>query len=86
VGEDVGVVAAGLLQGVGQDGEAVERPFVVDGLGQPDDIRGQPGRRDDDRVEGVASISRRRSHWSRQWASFAAWSSFVSSGVACASA
>jgi hypothetical protein len=30
--QDVGVGAAGVFQGVGEDGQAVEGPFIVDGL------------------------------------------------------
>ena len=32
MGEDVGVVAAGLLQGVGEDGQVGEAPLLVDHL------------------------------------------------------
>ena len=35
--EDVGVGAAGFFEGVGQDGQAVEGPIIVDALGQLDD-------------------------------------------------
>jgi hypothetical protein len=34
VAEDGGVGAAGVLQGVGEDGEAVEGPLLVDGRGE----------------------------------------------------
>src|SRR5262245_37664398 len=35
--QDIGIVAAGLLEGVGEDGEALEVPAVVDGVGEPAD-------------------------------------------------
>src|SRR5262249_4793655 len=57
VAEDVGVGAAGLLQGVGQDGQAVAGSPVVDGLGQPGNravIPGQPRWFNRHRVKRVA--------------------------------
>jgi hypothetical protein len=57
VTEDVGVGAAGLYQGVGEDGQAVEGPLVVDGLGQPGNravIPGQPGWFNGHRAKRVA--------------------------------
>jgi hypothetical protein len=52
VGEDVGVVAAGLLQGAGQDRQTVEGPLAVDRGGEGGDVRRQPGRIDGDGAEG----------------------------------
>jgi hypothetical protein len=43
--QDVGVVAAGVFEGVGEDGQAVEGAVVVDGLGPGGDVRRSPGRR-----------------------------------------
>jgi hypothetical protein len=55
--EDVGVCAAGYFKGVSEDGQTVECPLVVDGLGEFGDgaiIPGQPRRVDDCGTEGVA--------------------------------
>ena len=46
VAQNVGVVAARFFQGVGKDGEPVERSVVVDGLG---DVRYVGGLRSTDR-------------------------------------
>jgi hypothetical protein len=43
--QDVGVGAAGVFQGVGQDRQAVKGSFLVDGYGQLRDRGGEPGRR-----------------------------------------
>ena len=42
--QDVGVIAAGFLQGVSQDRQAVERPVFIDRSGQADDGGREPGR------------------------------------------
>ena len=57
VAQDVGVGAAGLLQGVGQDGQAVEGPLLVDRRGEFGDraaLSRQPGGARGERPEGVA--------------------------------
>ena len=33
--EDVGVVAAGVFEGIGEDGQVLEPPFVLEGLRDP---------------------------------------------------
>ena len=43
VGEDVGVVAPGILQRIGQDRQAVEGTVGVDAPGELDDRGGEPG-------------------------------------------
>lgn len=55
VGQHVGVVAAGFLQGIGQYRQAVERTVGVDrrGEGQGDDGRGEPIGLAGDRSERV---------------------------------
>src|SRR5438477_2682646 len=56
LGEDVGVVTAGVFQGVGKDGQAVEGPVVVDGLGELDQggvVPDEPGRVDGNGAEWV---------------------------------
>src|SRR5262249_31770930 len=55
--EDVCVGTAGGFQGVGQDGQVVEGPVVVAGLGEPGDGAvppGEPGSGDGGGAEGVA--------------------------------
>src|SRR5262249_21263206 len=52
--QDVGIVAAGIFEGVGEDGQAVEGSVVVDRLGQGDDVRCSAGGVESDRAEGVA--------------------------------
>jgi hypothetical protein len=41
--QDVGVVAAGVFEGVGKDRQAVEGAVGVDRLGQSNNVAGQPG-------------------------------------------
>jgi hypothetical protein len=43
VAQDVRLIAAGVFEGVGQDGEAVERAVNVDGLGKTGDGGGEAG-------------------------------------------
>jgi hypothetical protein len=55
--ENVGILAPGLFQGVGQDGEAVESSVVINGLGQFDDravVPGQPRAIRGNGTEGIA--------------------------------
>src|SRR5262249_367180 len=55
--EQVAVVEAGFLEHVGQDGEVVEGPVVVDGAGDAQGPRGvvaQPAEVEGDRAERVA--------------------------------
>src|ERR1700722_6715988 len=59
--EDVGVVAAGFFQGVGQHAHAVvvemagrQLAVVVNGLSEARDRRGSPRRLESNRAEGVA--------------------------------
>src|SRR5262249_43800714 len=52
--QDVGVIAGGVFEGVGEDGKTVEGAVIVDGLGQCGDVRRSPGRIDGDGTEGVA--------------------------------
>jgi hypothetical protein len=52
--QDVGIGAAGVLQGVGEDGESVEGTIVIDRLGETDDGRGKPTKINEDRPERVA--------------------------------
>jgi hypothetical protein len=40
--QDVGVIAAGVFEGVGEGGETVESPVVLDCLGQLADGEGEP--------------------------------------------
>jgi hypothetical protein len=40
--QDVGVVAAGVFEGVGEDGHSVKGAVVVDGLGQGGSVSGPP--------------------------------------------
>ena len=40
--KDIGVVAAGVFEGIGEDREAVEGAVVVDGLGKGSDIGSEP--------------------------------------------
>ena len=54
VGEDLLVVAAGVDQGVGQNGKAVEGSVIVNGAGEGDDIRGPPARAERCPVERIA--------------------------------
>jgi hypothetical protein len=42
VGEDVGVGAAGVFEGVGQDAQVLEGPLVVDAAGDGRDGAGVP--------------------------------------------
>src|SRR5262249_19486325 len=54
VGEDVGVGAAGVLEGVGQDRQVMEGPLVVDAAGDGRDgavVPRQPGGVDSDGTE-----------------------------------
>ena len=52
--QDVGVVAAGVFEGVGEDRQAVEGAVVVDGLGKGGDVRCSPGGMERDGAERVA--------------------------------
>jgi hypothetical protein len=57
VTEQLGVGAAGILQGVGEDGQAVEGALLVDGLREflhQSSVQESPGRVDDGRAEPVA--------------------------------
>ena len=52
--QDVGVVAAGVFEGVGEDGQAVEGPFVIDGGGKGNDGGSEPDGIDGYGAERVA--------------------------------
>src|SRR5690349_5601475 len=52
--QNIGVVAAGLLQRVGEDGQAAEGTVLVDAPGGAVDGRGAPGRVEGDGAEEVA--------------------------------
>src|SRR5262249_8102343 len=52
--EDVGTVAAGVFEGVGEDRHPLEAAVVVDGLSESDSVGGAPGRIESDGTEGVA--------------------------------
>src|SRR4051794_13148993 len=52
--QDAGVVAARVLQGVGQDGQVVEATVLVDGIGEGRDGGRPPGGIEGDGAEGVA--------------------------------
>ena len=59
--EDGGIGTAGLLQGIGKDRQTDrvkhafrQLAFLIGGLGQGDDVRGQPGGVDGDGAERVA--------------------------------
>jgi hypothetical protein len=52
--QDVGIIAAGVFEGVGEDGKAVEGAIVVDGLTQGGGVRCSPGGVDSDGMKGVA--------------------------------
>jgi hypothetical protein len=54
VGEDVGVVAAGFLEGIRQDRHAGEVPLLVHLRGDPGGVFGAPCRVEGDRAERVA--------------------------------
>ena len=54
VGQHVFALATGVLEGVCHDGQPVERTLVVNPPGQRENRRGQPGRVDPGRAEGVA--------------------------------
>ena len=54
VAEDLLVGAAGVHQGVGQEGQAVEGPVLVDAAGQADGVGGPPAGVEGDGAEGVA--------------------------------
>jgi hypothetical protein len=51
VSQDVLIRAAGILQGVGQDRQAVEGAVVVDGLGEGNDAWSKPARINRDQVK-----------------------------------
>jgi hypothetical protein len=52
--QDVGIVAARVFEGIGEDGQAVEGAFVIDGGGERNDGGGEPGKIDSYGAEGVA--------------------------------
>ncbi len=52
--QDVFVVAAGVLKGVGEDGHVVEGTIGVDAIGEGEDGWREPGGGDGDGTEGVA--------------------------------
>jgi len=52
--EDIGIGAASVFEGVGEDGEAVEGAVSVDGIGEALDGRRFPSQVEGDRSEGVA--------------------------------
>ena len=52
--QDVGIIAAGVFEGVGEDGKAVEGAIVVDGLGKGGDVRCSPGGIERDGTKWVA--------------------------------
>ena len=54
MGEHLGVVASCFLKSITQDWHAVEGPFVVDGLGERQDVRRQPSWVDRQRTKRVA--------------------------------
>ena len=54
MGQNNGVGAARFLQGVGQDGQAVEGSVVVSYLGKADHPEAEPGGIEADDTEGVA--------------------------------
>src|SRR5262245_32137852 len=56
--EDVGVVAAGVFERVGEDWHPLEGAVIVDGLSESDGVGGAPGRIERDGTEGVAEVSR----------------------------
>ena len=55
--QDVGVIAASVFEGIGEDGQAVEGAVVVDGLSQGGDVRRSPGGVERDGAEGIAEDS-----------------------------
>src|ERR1700728_2699071 len=55
--EDVLVRAAGVFEGISQDGHAVESTVVVDGLGQAGDAGREPRAVERDGAEGVAKYA-----------------------------
>lgn len=57
--QDVGVVATGVLQGIGQNGQAVEVAFVINGGGERNDGGSEPGGVGDQGRKGLPTISRR---------------------------
>src|SRR5262249_42219256 len=52
--QNVGIIAAGVFEGIGENGKAVEGAVVVDGLTQGSDVRCTPGELEGDGVERVA--------------------------------
>ena len=54
--QDVGVVAAGVFEGVGEDGQAIEGTFVVDGLSQGGDVAGEPRLFDSHGTEWIGAV------------------------------
>ena len=52
--EDVGVLAPGILESVGEDREAVEGPIGVDAFGEGENGGREPGEIEGDAVERVA--------------------------------
>ena len=54
VAQNFGFLASGILQGIGQDWQSIKSPLRVDGPGNPQYGRGQPGRRDGHWMKGVA--------------------------------
>jgi hypothetical protein len=52
--EDVRVVAAGVLQGIGEDGKSVEGAIVVDTTSERDNGGSEPGGVGGDGAEGIA--------------------------------
>ncbi len=51
--QEGGVLAAGVFEGVGEDGEAVEGSVLIDGLSQRDNIAGKPERGEGHRMERI---------------------------------
>jgi hypothetical protein len=54
VGQDVGVVATCVFQGVGQDRHQVEGSLIVDRLGEGNDRRSEPSAVESDGAEAIA--------------------------------
>jgi hypothetical protein len=67
--QDVEVGAAGIFQGVGQDGQAIEGPLIVGGPGQRAHVRRPPRRgKGKLRAEGIAEDVLEQPHGVLLWA------------------
>jgi hypothetical protein len=53
--EDVGVVAAGILQGVGQNGHPVKGVLGIDAFGKQNDGGGEPSGVKNDRTDRISN-------------------------------